>query len=253
MKIAVSGKGGSGKTLFSASLAIILSKKNKVYAIDADPDGNLGLTLGFEKHQLDSLTPISELKDLINERTGVSSNRTGFYILNPEVSDVPEKYSLHQGNLYFLLLGTLKKASSGCYCPENTFLKRLISHLVLERDEVVVIDLPAGIEVLTRGSAKNVDVLFIMVEPTMKSLQTALRIEVLAKELEIPNIVFIGNKIVVQQDIEFINHHLKKEIIYSIPFDKTLQKFEQQKVHLFETDFFHQVEKIISFVEIKLN
>lgn len=242
MKIAVSGKGGSGKTLFSASLSVILAEKNKVYAIDADPDGNLGITLGFDKQLLDKLTPICELKDIIQQRTGVTD--TGFYILNPDVSDIPEKYALKNGNLYLILFGTIKKANSGCYCPENAFLKSLLSHLILERDEVVIIDLPAGIEVLTRGTARNIDMLFILVEPTLKSVQTAIRIESLAKDLQISNIIFVGNKIVSEQDIDFFYKNLKKNVTIYISFDDTLQNFEQQKITLVQTNFFNQVKNL---------
>jgi CO dehydrogenase maturation factor len=193
MKIAVSGKGGSGKTVFCASLGKILAENQTVYMIDADPDGNLGISLGFDEEELKKLKPISELKDLIKERTQQDS--FGFYILNPEVSDIPEKYSLKKDNIYLLILGTIKKADSGCYCPENTFLKSLISHLILDKQETIIIDLPAGIEVLTRGVAKNVDCLYIIVEPTIKSVQTAQHIKSLAEELKIPQIIFVANKI----------------------------------------------------------
>jgi len=251
MKIAVSGKGGSGKTIFCASIGKILSQKQIVYMIDADPDGNLGLNLGFDEEDLKKIKPISELKDLIKERTQQDS--FGFYILNPDVSDIPENYSLKKDNIYLLILGTIKKADSGCYCPENTFLKSLVSHLVLDKKEVVVIDLPAGIEVLTRGVAKNVNCLYIIVEPTTKSVQTAQHIENLAKELKIPQIVFIANKITSSKDLDFINQQLKNKIYKSINYDTLLIEFEQKKIPLEQTNFFNQIKNEFCEIQVKTN
>jgi len=240
MKIAVSGKGGSGKTIFCASIGKVLSETKKVYMIDADPDGNLGLSLEFDEEELKNIKPISELKELIKERTQQDS--FGFYILNPDVSDIPEKYSLKKGNIFLLILGVVKKADSGCYCPENAFLKSLISHLVLDKGEAVVIDLPAGIEVLTRGVAKNIDCLYIMVEPTTKSVQTAIHIEKLAEELKIPKVVFVGNKVFSEQDVSFINQRLRDKIYKYIYFDNLLKEFEQRKIPLEQTNFYQQVK-----------
>jgi CO dehydrogenase maturation factor len=240
MKIAVSGKGGSGKTVFCTSLGKILAENQTVYMIDADPDGNLGISLGFDEEELKKLKPISELKDLIKERTQQDS--FGFYILNPEVSDITEKYSLKKDNIYLLILGTIKKADSGCYCPENTFLKSLISHLILDKQETVIIDLPAGIEVLTRGVAKNVDCLYIIVEPTIKSVQTAQHIKSLAEELKIPQIIFVANKIISSQDIDFINQQLKNKIYKYINYDPLLVESEQKKILLAQTNFYQQIK-----------
>lgn len=245
MKIAVSGKGGSGKTAFCAVLGLILSQHKKVYMIDADPDGNLAIALGFTKEEIEKLKPISELKDLIYERTGVGSDGL-FFSLNPEVSDIPEKYSLKKYNLWLLQLGTVKKASSGCYCPENAFLRTLLAHLITKSDETVIIDLPAGIEVLTRGTAKNINLLYIMVEPTLKSVQTAQHIYNLAEELKIPQIIFVGNKIKNSEDVNYITSVLKKNIKYYIYYDEKLQNVEQGKLSILQTTFFSQVQNILN-------
>ncbi len=240
MKIAVSGKGGSGKTVFCACLGKVLSRNQIVYMIDADPDGNLGLTLEFDEEELKKIKPICELKELIKERTQQDS--LGFFLLNPEVSDIPEKYSLKKGNIYLLVLGVVKKADTGCYCPENVFLKSLISSLILDKKEAVIIDLPAGVEVLTRGTAKNVDYLYILTEPTIKSIQTAQHIEKLAIELKIPKIVFVGNKISSEHDINFINQQLKNKMNKYICFDSSLKDFEQKKISLEQTSFYQQIK-----------
>lgn len=202
MKIAISGKGGAGKTTLAALLGYLYSKDRKVFLIDADPDGNLGNALGLDRDKLAKLTPIAEMKELIKERTG--SRGDGFFKLNPEVNDIPEKYSLKIGNMRLVVLGTVKKGGGGCFCPENAFLKTLISHLLVTRDEVVIMDMPAGIEHLGRGTAKAVDFFIIAVEPTMKSVQTAERVRKLSKDIGVENCYIAGNKIKNESDVEFI-------------------------------------------------
>lgn len=215
MKIAVSGKGGAGKTTFTALLAYSFSKENKrVFLVDADPDGNLAMALGFTPGEISGLKPVVELKELIKERTGAGG--PGFYKLNPEVGDIPEKYSLRKGNINLLVIGALKKGGSGCYCPENTFLKSLIAHLLIERDEVVILDMPAGIEHLGRGTASGVDFMVIIVEPSGKSIQTAERTEKLAKDLGIKKYYFVANKVKNESDLVFINKKISENLLLGV-------------------------------------
>ena len=202
MKIAISGKGGTGKTTITALLGYLYSKDRKVFLIDADPDGNLGNALGITRDELLKVVPIVEMKELINERTG--SKGDGFFKLNPKVDDIPEKFSLKTGNIRLLVLGTMKKGGGGCFCPENAFLKSLLSHMLVGREEVVLLDMPAGIEHLGRGTARSVDILLIVVEPTMKSVQTAERVMKLSSDLGIENCRIIGNKIRSAEDLGFI-------------------------------------------------
>ncbi len=244
MKVAVSGKGGSGKTLFAASMGIILSGSGGVYLIDADPDGNLGLTAGFDAQSLNKIVPLIQMKGLIDER--MESDGKGFYKLNPEVSDIPEKYSLKSDNLSLLVLGALKKADSGCYCSENTFLKSLLAHLLIKSGEKVIIDMPAGIEHLTRGTAKSIDKLYIIVEPTAKSVQTAKRVMQLAKELAIPSVGVVANKLSCSEDIVFIESGVGAEAEFRLKFDEKLNAFEQMKIPLKETKFFRDVKKTLA-------
>ncbi|OGS27376.1 MAG: hypothetical protein A2297_05600 [Elusimicrobia bacterium RIFOXYB2_FULL_48_7] len=207
MKIAISGKGGTGKTTLTALLGhVFLKEGNKVFLIDADPDGNLGVALGFSRAELSAVKPVSELKDIINQRT--ENNGSGFFKLNPKVDDIPEKYSLKKDNLHLLILGILKRGGGGCYCPENTFLKALLRNLIIERSEVVIIDMPAGIEHLGRGTAESVDVLLVVVEPTLKSIQTAQRLTSLASDLKMKKILYIGNKITGAPDIKFLEENI---------------------------------------------
>ena len=145
MKIAISGKGGVGKTLLASLLARIFAENDySVIAIDADPDANLATTLGFSHPE--KITPISELSALIEERTGASPGQVAPYFkLNPKVDDLPEEYSTVQNGIKLMVMGQVKKGGSGCYCPESALLRTLLSHLLIARDEVVVIDMEAGI------------------------------------------------------------------------------------------------------------
>jgi len=205
MKIAVSGKGGVGKTSIAAGLVLFFEKQHKrVIAIDADPDANLAATLGFSVSQRP--VPISELKKIILERTGEVG---AFFKLNPKVDDIPDKFSAKKGGIRLIEMGTVKKGGSGCVCPESAFLKALLSHIFLNRDEVVVVDMEAGIEHLGRGTAQSVEKFLIVVEPNSTSLDTAKKIKSLAKGLGIKDISAIGNKIRSGEDKDFIAKNLK--------------------------------------------
>ena len=180
MKLAVSGKGGVGKTTFSALLIRALNEQGKhVLAIDADPDANLAGALGITDSE--EITPISEMKELIFERTEARPGSIGsFFKLNPKVDDLPEALSIKLENIKFMKLGGVKKGGSGCICPESTLLRVLITHIVLVRDEIVVMDMEAGIEHLGRATASAVDKLIVVVEPGRRSIDTAGHIKQLA-------------------------------------------------------------------------
>ena len=206
MKIAVSGKGGVGKTSVAAGLVIFFEKQGKrIIAIDADPDANLAATLGFSVSERPS--PISELKKIILERTGEVGT---FFKLNPKVDDIPDKFSARKGNIRLIEMGTVKKGGAGCVCPESAFLKALLSHIFLNRDEVVVVDMEAGIEHLGRGTAQSVEKFLIVVEPNNTSLDTAKKINSLAEGLGIKDVSVIGNKIRSDKDKDFIDKNLKE-------------------------------------------
>ncbi|MBA3051523.1 MAG: ArsA-related P-loop ATPase [Candidatus Omnitrophota bacterium] len=203
MKIAVSGKGGSGKTTIAALLAVILKERGfKVLAIDCDPDSNL-LTLFDAKAELQS---ISGLKEMIKERTAADG---GLFKLNPFVNDLPDKYSLDFDGIRIMQIGKYTN-KTGCFCPENSLIKALISHLVLERDEAVVLDMEAGIEHLTRGVVAGVDMLFLIVEPEIKSIETARKIKELAEKLGVRHIEIIANKIWDESDKDYLRGKVGK-------------------------------------------
>jgi CO dehydrogenase maturation factor len=229
MKIAVSGKGGVGKTLLSAFLARAFAAGGyKVIAIDADPDANLGATLGFP--DAGRIVPISHLKDLVRQRTGAQESAGGLYFtLNPKVDDLPDDYSVSHDGIRLMVMGEVKKGGSGCYCPENALLSSLMSHLLLGRDDVVIMDMAAGIEHLSRGTAQAVDRLIIVVEPGQASMETALRVKKLAGDLGIKKLAVVGNKVHGVDEEAYIRKGTEGlEILGVIPYDKGLVEAQMQ-------------------------
>jgi CO dehydrogenase maturation factor len=223
MKLAVSGKGGVGKTTFSSLLARTLSDQGKkVLAIDADPDANLAAALGIA--DADKVTPIAEMKELIFERTGAQPGTIGgFFKLNPKVDDIPDTLSVKLDNIKLMRLGSVKKGGAGCLCPESTLLKALVTHVVLGRDEVVIMDMEAGIEHLGRATAQAVDKLIVVVEPGRRSIDTAEHIKRLASEIRLNQIAVVGNKIRGPKDEEFLRKHLQGfEFLGFLPYDDAL-------------------------------
>jgi CO dehydrogenase maturation factor len=234
MKIAITGKGGVGKTLLAAFLSHIFAASGyQVIAIDADPDANLAATLGYAHPE--KMTPISELSDLIEERVGVRPGTPGaFFKLNPRVDDLPEKYSVKLDGIRIMSMGRIKRGGTGCYCPEGALLQALVTHLLLQRDEVVILDMEAGIEHLSRGTARAVDKLIIVVEPGRRSLETAQTIKTLAHDLGLRNIAAVGNKIRSQADREFIAANLPDiEILGFIDYDPAINDADLANQSLF--------------------
>ncbi len=234
MKIAISGKGGVGKTLLAAFLSQTFAESGySVIAIDADPDANLAATLGFPNPE--EITPISELNDLIEERVGVRPGQSGgLFKLNPKVDDLPENYSVKLDGIRLMAMGRIKRGGTGCYCPEGALLQALVSHLLVQRDEVVILDMEAGIEHLSRGTTKAVDKLIIVVEPGRRSLETAQTIGKLAQDLGLHNIAVVGNKIRSEADKEFIVSNLPGiEILGFIPYDPAITEADLANRPLF--------------------
>jgi CO dehydrogenase maturation factor len=235
MKIAISGKGGVGKTLLTALLSRTFAESGySVIAIDADPDSNLAAALGFPHPE--TITPISEMGDLIEERTGMRPGQSGaMFKLNPRVDDLSDKYSLEYNGVRLMVMGRIKKGGTGCYCPEGTLLKALATHLLLARNEVVILDMEAGIEHLGRGTAQIVDKLIVVVEPGRRSLETAHRIVKLAKDIDLYNIAIVGNKLRSQADREFLVSNLSGfEFLGFIPYDQAVVDADQANLSIFD-------------------
>ena len=249
MKLAVSGKGGVGKTTFSSLLIRTYNQLGKrVLAIDADPDANLAAGLGIKNS--DRIVPISEMKELVAERTGAQPGSMGGYFkLNPKVDDLPEALSVSFENIKLMRLGGVKKGGAGCICPESTLLRALVMHIVLARDEVVVMDMEAGIEHLGRATAKAVDKLIVVVEPGRRSIDTAEHIRKLAGEIGLEAIAVVGNKIRGPKDREFLRTHLNDfDFLGFIPYDDALIEADLNGISPFDTDSPSKVEvnKMIS-------
>ena len=218
MKIAISGKGGVGKTTVAANIArLFASHGYKVYAVDADPDSSLGTALGISDEQLATVNPVIEMQKVIAERSGGGA----FYTLNPEVDDILDEYSIQLDNIHFFRMGGVKQGGSACYCRENTFLHAIVDALLLGKQDMVVLDMGAGIEHLTRGTSKGVDVMLIVTEPSKNSVHTAKVVKQLAIELGIKNIKIIGNKIRGSKDEVFLQSEFSpNELIGMLPFDE---------------------------------
>jgi len=249
MKIAVSGKGGVGKTTLSSNLIRLFAEKGyNVYAVDADADSSLGLALGIDENELEKIKPIAQMKEMIGNKTGDGA----MYSLNPIVDDIVDKYSLKIGHhIKFLRMGDVKRGGSECYCRENTFLKALVNSLILDTREVVILDMGAGIEHLTRGTARDVDLMIIVTEPGMSSVQTARVVESLSKDLQIKNILFVANKVRTAKEEEFIRKNFKEEELLGIlHYDDTIAEKSMGIIPASENiegDEFNKVlEKIIS-------
>ena len=223
MKIAISGKGGVGKTTLAALLIKYYSDQGKkVLAVDADPDANLALALGIPDPQ--SIIPLCQMKELVAERTDSQPGKMGgFFKLNPKVDDIPEKYSRQLDGIKLIVMGGVKTGGSGCICPESVLLRTLVTHLVLLRDEVVVMDMEAGIEHLGRATARGVDKLIVVVEPGRRSVETALHVQKLAADLGLHKVAVVANKVRQPQDLEFIQEHLKGlPLLGYIPYDEKI-------------------------------
>ena len=225
MKIAVSGKGGVGKTLVAGVLAEFLVRSGfKVLAIDADPAPNLAVTLGIPLAESNKIVPISENKELIESKTNTGFE--GVYHLSFTVDDIIEKFAVESPyGVNLLVMGTVKSAGQGCTCPANAVIRALLRHLLVARDEAVVMDMEAGVEHMGRGTAKHVDTMLIVADPGMKALETAKRIHRLANEAGLKRIFLVGNKVAGtkgEQTIKEFTTRNRIPLLGLVPFDNML-------------------------------
>ena len=237
MKLAISGKGGVGKSTLAAALALILKERGRtVLTVDADPDANLAAALGFDLDEQRSIVPISKQVELIEERTGAKVDQYGqIFTLNPEVSDIAEKYASIKHGVPLLVLGAVKRGGGGCACPENVLLRALVADLILFKDQTLIMDMEAGIEHLGRGTTSDVDTMLIVVEPGLRSLEGARRIKEMGEEIGLERFAAVANKVQDEEDREFIVESLPDiEILEFVPFTNELRHADRPGVSVLD-------------------
>ena len=211
MKVAITGKGGVGKTTLSSTLARLYADEGRtVLAADVDPDANLGLALGLTQEEVDEIVPISKMRTLVEERTGATAANK-FFKLNPYVADIPDTFSKDINGVKLLVMGTVDVGGSGCVCPEHVMLKSILSALTYRKDDVVVMDMEAGLEHLGRGTAMNMEQFIVVIEPGARSVQTYRNVKRLASDLGVKRVRVVANKVRDEKDEQFIRDNIPAE------------------------------------------
>lgn len=226
MKLAISGKGGVGKSTLSAALSLLLARRGrKVLAVDADPDANLAAALGIPQDKQKTIVPISQQVALIEERTGAKVKQYGqIFKLNPEVSDIADNYATFFNGVALLVLGAVEQGGGGCACPENVLIRALVTDLVLFKDETLIMDMEAGVEHLGRATARGVDAMIVVLEPGQRSIDSAQRVIRMAREIGLINIQFVANKITGTDDENFIKTAFPDfELLGTIPYSEEIR------------------------------
>jgi len=210
MKLAITGKGGVGKSTLAATLTLLLTREGaRVVAVDADPDANLAGALGISPDEQNAIIPIAEQTRLIEERTGAKVKRYGqMFKLNPTVDDIADSYGYNRDGFSLLVLGAVDRGGGGCGCPEGVLIRALVSDLILNKSEALVMDMEAGVEHLGRATARGVDSMLIVVEPGQRSVDCAKRIIRMAHEIGLKNLQLIANKVSSPEDEQFIRNAL---------------------------------------------
>jgi CO dehydrogenase maturation factor len=249
MKIAISGKGGVGKTTIMALLANQFKKRGKeVLVIDADPSPHMAQTLGIKN--IETIKPIAEMTELLVERSGKVQG-SPFYQINPKVDDLLQKFMLEEDGIRLMVLGAIQTAEGGCACAENTVLKRMLTKLLLSPTQVVLLDMEAGVEHLGRGTIAGVDHLLIVVIPSKSSVRTALKIKKLARDSGIPNISFVGNLVQDEDDVNFLQEALGEKPVTSFPDSTVIRKAERngQPLTRIPDQGFDAPEELVDFLQ----
>jgi len=251
MKVAVTGKGGVGKTTVVASLARALRDLGReVVAVDADPDANLAGTLGYRGPDI---TPLVKLKALIQERVGSGDGWGGFLRMNPRVDDIPQEFGIVIDGIRVLVMGTIDRGRRGCACPENVLLREVLNHLILDAQQDVIADMEAGVEHLGRGTAEGVDLMLVVVEPGWASLQTAARVAALAADLGIKRIGAVANRVASEADLAFVRTHLSAPPLLGVlPADPELEREARTGSYMKDRPFHREMARIAGMLDTLL-
>lgn len=255
MKLAIVGKGGAGKTTLAAALSRRLSAQGRsVVAVDADPDGNLATAFGVPEDRAPE--PIANMRELILERTDAKDEGAGLiFKLNPRVDDLPDRFSVDCDGVRLLVMGTVESGGKGCMCPESAVLKALMQHLLLRVADDVILDMEAGLEHMGRASATGVDALIAVVEPGMRSVQTAARVRQLAADIGITRTYVVANKIRAQHEMEVLRDKLSGQtILGTLPFSAELARadLEGRSGDVEDSGFVEAVNQLGKALEAKL-
>jgi CO dehydrogenase maturation factor len=237
MKLAITGKGGVGKTTLTALLAQTYADVGRqVLAVDADPSPCLAGALGFPTELRRQLKPIAEMDALIEERTGAKPGTVGgFFTLNPRVDDIPERFSILHRGVRLLEMGSVETGGSGCICPESAMLKTLFTHLLFRKDDILLLDMYAGVEHLGRATVDFVDAMLVVVEPTRRSLGTAVQIKKLASDIGLMRLYLVGNKVRNHEEVEFLEAETPDlPLLGYLPADLKVQEADRFGVPVYE-------------------
>jgi len=237
LKLAISGKGGVGKSTLAAVFAHLAVQEGwRVLAVDADPAASLAATLGMPEDEQHKIVPLAERRALVEERTGAKVRQYGqIFKLNPDVAGIAEKESAFFRGIHLLVLGAIERGGSGCACPESVLLRELVADVVLNKDDCVILDMEAGLEHLGRATARGVDLLLVVAEPSNRAVEVAGSIRRLAGEASIRRVAVAGNKVTGPADEEFLRKAFGGAgYIGSLPFDAVIPRADRENRAVFD-------------------